>query len=122
MRFGLRTILIVLALATPVLAGPMELQKQGLENRVEFWKKVYTQYGADDVIIHDRVHVNLIYDVAADSDADSRLKLVKSALGEIRFNLSTPENLSETARHISDEILANGLSLSESTLRTLQET
>ena len=58
-----RLIVVVLALASPALAERLDLPSQGLENRVEFWKKVYTKYGMDDVIIHDRIHVNLIYDV-----------------------------------------------------------
>ena len=120
MRFGLRTIVLVLALAIPVLAEPLELPTQGLESRIEFWKKVYTQYGADDVIIHDRIHVNLIYDVAAESDADSKVRLIKSALSEIQSNLATPENLSVTATQIGDTIVANGLSLSDSTLVDLR--
>ena len=45
MKVSLRTILLVLALACPVLAQSTELPKQGLESRIEFWKKVYTQYG-----------------------------------------------------------------------------
>jgi peptidoglycan lytic transglycosylase D len=121
MRLGFRTILLVLALATPVLAEPLELPIQGLENRIDFWKKVYTQYGADDVIIHDRIHVNLIYDVAGEDDVDSKVRVVKSALSEIQANLSTPENLSPVAAQISEAIAAYGLSLSDSTLTELRE-
>jgi membrane-bound lytic murein transglycosylase D len=121
MNVGLRTILVVLAVAIPGLAQSTELPKQGLEDRIEFWKKVYTQYGGDDVIIHDRIHVNLIYDVANEDDVDSKVRAVKSALSEIESNLATPENLSETARLISDAIMANGLSLSESTLVELRD-
>jgi peptidoglycan lytic transglycosylase D len=121
MRFGLRTILLALALPIPILAQSTELPKQGLESRIEFWKKVYTQYGADDVIIHDRMHVNLIYDIASEYDVDSKIRLIKFALEEIQANLSTPENLTETARQISDTIIANGLSLSDSTLRDLRD-
>src|SRR5262249_60235889 len=116
MKVGLRTILLISAMAIPGLAQSTELPKQGLEGRVEFWKKVYTQYGTDDVIIHDRLHVNLIYDVATEDDVDSKIRVVKSALAEIQSNLSTPENVGETARLISDAIMANGLSLSTSTL------
>jgi membrane-bound lytic murein transglycosylase D len=103
-----------------MFAQSTELPKQGLESRIEFWKKVYTQYGTDDVIIHDRIHVNLIYDVASEDDADSKTRLVKFALEEIQANLSTPENLTETAKQISDAIIANGLSPSESLLQELR--
>src|SRR5690349_6050813 len=104
MNVGVRTILAILALAIPGLAQSTELPKQGLEDRIEFWKKVYTQYGADDVIIHDRINVNLIYDVASEDTVDSKLRVVKSALSEIQLNLATPENLTDTARQVSDAI------------------
>jgi membrane-bound lytic murein transglycosylase D len=35
----------------------------GLQQRVEFWKAVFTEYGEDHLIFHDRHHVHLIYDV-----------------------------------------------------------
>src|SRR3974390_2685061 len=90
MRFSLpRLIVALLALASPALAERLELPSQGLENRIEFWKKVYTQYGLDDVIIHDRIHVNLIYDVAAKGEQDSKIATVQQALDEIRNNLGT---------------------------------
>src|SRR5262245_49237304 len=100
MKFSLRTILLALTLPIPMLAQSTELPKQGLESRIEFWKKVYTQYGADDVIIHDRMHVNLIYDVGSEDNVDSKIRLIKSALEEIQANLSTPENLTETSKQI----------------------
>lgn len=121
MKLGLRTIVVVLALGIPVLAEPMDLPRQGLESRIEFWKKVYTQYGQDDIIIHDRFHVNLIYDVAGEYDVDSRITSVKSALNEIRANLSTPENFSLVAKQIADAVTANGLSLSDSVLLELRD-
>src|SRR5579863_5521078 len=98
MRVSLpRLIVVVLALASPALAQRLELPSQGLENRIEFWKKVYTQYGMDDVIIHDRIHVNLIYGVAAKGDQDSKISAVQQAIDEIRANLATPDNLSAYA-------------------------
>src|SRR5262245_12544870 len=95
------------ALAVPDLATPGELPRQGLESRIEFWKNVYTQYGENDVIIHDRIHVNLIYDVAARGEQNSKIDLVEQALQEIRANLTTPENLTPTALQIRDTIMAN---------------
>jgi membrane-bound lytic murein transglycosylase D len=121
MKVGLRTSLLLLALASPVLAQSTELPKQGLESRIEFWKKIYTQYGADDVVIHDRTHVNLIYDVATEDDVDLKVRVVKTILAEIQANLATPENLSDAARQISDAIIANNLSLSDSTLLELRD-
>src|SRR5581483_9479549 len=90
-------VVVILALVAPVFAESAELPVQGLESRVEFWKKVYTQYGEDDVIIHDRIHPNLIYDVATRSDQADRIAAVQKALDEISANLDNPQQLSVTA-------------------------
>ena len=34
-----------------------------LESRVDFWKKVYTQYSTQHAIIHDQDNLDIIYDV-----------------------------------------------------------
>lgn len=122
MRLSLpRLIVAVLALAAPAFAERLDLPSQGLENRIEFWKKVYTQYGMDDVIIHDRIHVNLIYDVAAKGEQDSKIAAVQAALDEIRKNLATPENLSPTAQQIRDTIKANGVPLTDASIAELKD-
>src|SRR5215469_13283421 len=106
MRMSLpRLIVAVLALASPAFAERLELPSQGVENLIEFWKKVYTQYGTDDVIIHDRIHVNLIYDVATKGDQDSKITAVQQALGEIRNNLEAPENLGAYAMQVRDVVM-----------------
>src|SRR6478672_11266099 len=117
MRLNLpRLIVAVLALAPSALAERFEMPSQGLENRIEFWKKVYTQYGENDVIIHDRVHVNLIYDVAARGEQASKINTVQQLLDEIRNNLATPENLSAPALQVRDTMMANGLQVTAETL------
>src|SRR4051794_17480559 len=122
MRWNLpRLIVAVLALAPSALAERFEMPSQGLENRIEFWKKVYTQYGENDVIIHDRVHVNLIYDVAAKGEQSSHIAAVQQALDEIRGNLATPENLSPSAKQIRDQIMANGVPLTDAALADLMD-
>src|SRR5437762_12384192 len=109
LSFSAVVAVVVLALAAPVFAESAELPVQGLESRIEFWKKVYTQYGENDVIIHDRIHVNLIYDVAARGEQASKIAAVQQAIDEIRANLTTPESLSATAKQIRDAIQANGV-------------
>jgi membrane-bound lytic murein transglycosylase D len=122
MRLSLpRLVVAVLALASPAVAERLELPSQGLENRIEFWKKVYTQYGMDDVIIHDRIHVNLIYDVAAKGEQGAKILAVQLALDEIRSNLATPENLSPYAKQIRDSIMANGVALTDADLANLRD-
>lgn len=122
MRLSLpRLIVVVLALASPALAERLDFPSQGLENRIEFWKKVYTQYGKDDIIIHDRIHVNLIYDVAGKDDQDSKINAVQQAIDEIRANLATPDNLSTYSKQIRDAIMANGVSLTDESLAELKD-
>src|SRR2546429_8897843 len=99
----------LLALAAPAAAERLELPSQGLESRIEFWKKVYTQYGQDDVIIHDRVRPNLIYDVATRGDEAHRIAAVQQLLDEISANLATPEQLRVSAQQIREAILTEGI-------------
>jgi len=37
----------------------------GFEERVEFWKMIFTRYGRDEVVIHDRKDLRLIYKVVS---------------------------------------------------------
>jgi membrane-bound lytic murein transglycosylase D len=112
---------MVLALGVPAFAGFAELPNQGLEDRIEFWKKVYTQYGQDDVIIHDRIRVNLIYDIAVRGEQEAKVDTVEQAIEEIRSNLENPENLSSFAKQIRDTIVANGVPLTAASLGDLRE-
>src|SRR5262247_550574 len=112
---------MVLALGVPAFAGFAELPNQGLEDRIEFWKKVYTQYGQDDVIVHDRFRVNLIYDVAIRGEQEAKVDAVEQAIEEVRTNLDNPENLSPLAKQIRDAIVANGVPLTAASLGNLRE-
>ena len=105
-------LLFLAAMAVPAFASNTDLPSEGLEQRVDFWKKVYTQYGADDVIIHDRVHVNLIYDVATSDTQSEKTTNIKTALREIQANIETPENLSPEATPVFQAIVAQGLPVS----------
>jgi len=106
------SLLSLLICAIPAFAFNPDLPSQGLEQRVDFWKKIYTQYGADDVVIHDRIYVNLVYDVAGSGDENAKITAIQSALQEIKANLATPENLSAAAAPVFDAIVAQGLPLS----------
>jgi len=116
-----RLVFAVLALGLPAVAQSVELPSEGLESRIEFWKKVYTQYGQEDVIIHDRVHVNLIYDIAAKGEQALKVSAVEEALAEIQANLNSPENLSPVAALIRDAITTNGLPLTQESISELRE-
>src|SRR5438552_8378865 len=113
MRFRTTSMLLfLLSVAVPGFASNPALPSQGLDQRVDFWKKIYTQYGADDVVIHDRVYVNLIYGVADSSNQSAKVADAEKALREIRLNLETPGNLSPIAAPIFDAIVAQKLPLS----------
>src|SRR5262245_49600177 len=115
-----RVIVCLLAFAAPVFAERTPaLTVQGVEQRVDFWKKVFTQYGKDDVVIHDLVNVNLIYDVASDTDLSTKLRNVRDALQEIRSNLETPQNFGPAAQQIYVSIVDQGLPISAPTLDRL---
>jgi membrane-bound lytic murein transglycosylase D len=117
-----RLIVVVLALSAPVFAAERtELPAAGLENRIEFWRKIFTQYGKDDIVIHDRVRVNLIYDIADESNVDSKLIGVDRALKEIMVNLDTPENLSLTGKQIRDTLVAADIPLTKPSIDELIE-
>src|SRR5678815_1718341 len=122
MRVSFPRLLIAgLFLATPVFAASSELPSQGLENRIEFWKKVYTQYGEDDVIVHDRIRVNLIYDIAVRGEHRPKVDEVEQALDDIRANLETPDNLNDRAKQIRDVIVASGVPLTPASLADLRD-
>jgi membrane-bound lytic murein transglycosylase D len=116
-----RITIALLLFAGTASANEMDLHLPGLENRVEFWKKVFTHYGQDDIILHDRFHVNLIYDVANDDNVRSRTALVKRSLQEIADNIENPGQLGVTARQIHAAILAYGLPVTVSTVTELRD-
>jgi membrane-bound lytic murein transglycosylase D len=110
---------IALAAGIPAYAQNPSLPSEGLDQRIDFWKKIYTQYGADDVVVHDRVYVNLIYSVTDPSNRSAKIADAQDALREIRLNLETPENLSTEAKTVLDLIVAQKIPLTAGTLDDL---
>ena len=111
MKYSLpRLIVVVLALAAPAFAARLELPVDGLESRIEFWKKVYTQYGQDDIVIHDRIRGQVQFDWAREQDhvvkrADgSCLYHLASVVDDYEFQIThvirAEEHLSNTPRQI----------------------
>src|SRR5262245_59861541 len=122
MKLNLALLLVtLLAQGAPAFAQSADFPNAGLEDRIGFWKKVYTQYGQDDVVIHDRIRVNLIYDVAVRGEHEARVDAVEQAIEEVRTNLDNPENLSPLAKQIRDAIVANGVPLTAASLGNLRE-
>jgi membrane-bound lytic murein transglycosylase D len=119
-RFRVMAILMAtFAVASPAVGQDTKLPIQGLEQRVDFWKKVFTQYGQDDRIIHDGFYVNLIYGTATQSELKMKMNDVREALREIRETLDTPEKRSLLAQQITESIAAQGLPLSAVSINTL---
>lgn len=114
------TILIaLLAMVSPAYATDPKLPTEGLEQRIDFWKKIYTQYGKDDIVIHDVYRVNLIYGIANDDDYPEKSADIQAALREIRAGLDTPEAFTPEAKQIADAIVAQGIPLTVSELDSL---
>jgi peptidoglycan lytic transglycosylase D len=106
---GLLASLVVLwGLALPAGAQTM-FPTDRLEPRIDFWKQVFTRYGADDLVVHDRLQVNLIYAVADDDSVERTVGEVKDGLREIREHLSAGGELSDTALKVRRAIVDAGL-------------
>src|SRR6185436_84946 len=65
----------------------------GLEETVEFWKHVFTRYGADQIVLFDPMDPGKIYSVVSAADGSAidreRAKIVAD------YNLADDENASE---------------------------
>jgi len=38
---------------------------QGVEHRIDFWKQIFTRYGENDLVLHDRTDLRLVYRVVS---------------------------------------------------------
>ena len=65
--------------------------------------------------------MNLIYDVAAEFDVNSKVSAVRQALDEIAGDLDAPGDLSLPAKQIREAILSKGIPLSSAALAALPE-
>ena len=118
-RFRTLPVVLLFSMVSSALAANPELSSGGLEQRINFWKKVYTQYGENDLIIHDLFHVNLIYGVASDDNVNSQVAAVRATLREMRAAHDTPEAFSPEAKQIAESIAAQGLQLTDALLADL---
>src|SRR5262245_33372319 len=100
-------VFVSLFVATAAFAANPELPSAGLEDRVDFWRKVYTQYGENDIVIHDAFRVNLIYNIATEDNLNSNMAAVRDTLREIRDKVNTPEEFGPEAKSIAEAIVAH---------------
>ena len=123
MKSGLRIAVFVVVssvFSLPLRAEVPGFPADGLADRVGFWEKVFTVYGADDLIVHDRERVDLIYDVVTERNRDRGVRQVRQLLDEIRAKIATPEALSAAAREIYDRIEADGVRMTAGDIAVLR--
>ena len=96
------------AAPAPAAENPLPVLP-GLENAVEFWKQVFTRYGANDVIFHDRQEPFKVYKVISIEDSPSGRKAIKEEIESI--SQSEPGSDVRAQRGVSERF-ASGLALS----------
>ena len=53
---------IIVGFASPLFAAPEDFPRpEGLRTQIEFWKKVFTEYSENQVVIHDALYLDKIY-------------------------------------------------------------
>jgi peptidoglycan lytic transglycosylase D len=117
---------ISLASARPVSAQietqdvPLPLLP-GLENAVEFWKQVFTRYGASEVIFHDRQDPLKIYKVAPIDETSAARKAIKEEIERIsELEGLPPGDPRVRAQRGVRERFASGLALSRRYIDQMQ--
>jgi membrane-bound lytic murein transglycosylase D len=50
-------------------------EPKGMEERIEFWKEIYTKYTSDQGVLHDSKYINLIYEKVEFNDLSARSDL-----------------------------------------------
>jgi membrane-bound lytic murein transglycosylase D len=126
MKFGFRWLLllpVVLAtLEAPSFAElPPGFPSTGLEDRISFWEKIFTTYGADDYVIHDNFRVNLVYEVATERTERARIRAVRSTLDEVGRKISAPETMGREARRIYNLIAETDVKLTAGNIAVLRQ-
>jgi membrane-bound lytic murein transglycosylase D len=94
--------------AAPAGENPLPLLP-GLENAVDFWKQVFTRYGANDVIFHDRQEPFKVYKVISIEDSPAGRKAIKEEIDAI--SETEPGSDVRAQRGISERF-ASGLAVS----------
>ena len=57
----------------------------GLESKVDFWKKIYSEYSTDHFIVHDKKNLNIIYEVVYIKNSSKLSNRVKEQkLGKVK--------------------------------------
>lgn len=107
---------------------------KGFEDKIEFWKTIFTHYGEREVLIHDQNDVRLIYEVVRfargvrnddfeykrqHKELEKREKLWQGLLEDIRRHGVDSDKLTRRHRKIIQMLESHGYSVSSSLLREL---
>lgn len=92
----------------------------GLESRVTFWEKVFTIYGENDYIIHDRFRVNLIYDIVPEKERRTRLRAIRNTLSQLQRKISMPNQMNAEERRLYDLIRATTVKMTAGNIAVLR--
>ncbi len=126
MRFSFRWLLLLLVVLVTLQAHsfaelPTGFPSKGLEDRIAFWEKIFTVYGADDYVIHDNFRVNLIYEIATEKTRRARVRAVRNTLTEVGRKISAPETMGVAARRLYDRIAETDVKLTAGNIAVLRQ-
>lgn len=84
---------------------------RGLENRIEFWKKIFHRYGEREVLLHDRDDLRLVYQVVRfnrgitddDAEASRQREQLKKKMEELKERLGEIARWGPDSPHLSKE-------------------
>jgi len=95
--FGCRLLLAAILFTPPLLAltapasadeadapNPHFPRPPALSAHVEFWKRIYTDFGVGDFVLHDRENLAMIYDVVHVRGTTNERRAAEAAAPEIR--------------------------------------
>ena len=120
LRWWVLFLIVSSSLTDLSVAQVSDFPSDGLSDRIEFWEKVFTIYGEDNLIIHDAQRVDLIYAVVDERSRRSGVQSVRNLLSEVRSKISSPNQLTTEARRLYDMIEADGVRMAAGDIAVLQ--
>ena len=73
-----------LAASEPEVANPHFPRPPALQAHVEFWKRIYGEFGVGDFVLHDRENLAVLYDVVQVTGTTNQHRAAEMAKPEIR--------------------------------------
>jgi membrane-bound lytic murein transglycosylase D len=92
--------------AEPEAGSPHFPKPPILSAHVDFWRRIYTEFGVGDFVLHDREDLSMIYDVVHAGGTTNQVRASEAAAPEVRRLRAEIEGvLSSLARGVSPEAL-----------------